>query len=111
MYKMKTEDDILDEAIDVRPEDIRPYAFVSKMALDSQFIGYCYREHPETKIDSGWRFMHGTEDEEYLEEQENCISIYLEEVLDIHPELKEIFDSPVHSEYEWNESSGSYMEL
>ncbi len=100
-----------EEAQNIKPENIKPYAFVSKLALDNQFVGYCYREYPETKIDSGWRFMHGTEDEEYLDEQENCISIYLEEVLSINPKLKEIFDSPVSSEYEWDENLQFYSEI
>lgn len=103
--------DIVEEAVDVKPEDVKPYAFISQLALDNHFVGYCYREYPETKIDSGWRFMHGTEDDEYVSEPSHSVSIYLEEVLEINPELKDILDSPVNSEFEWNEESKIYLEL
>ncbi len=102
--------DVIEEAQDIKPENIKLYAFISQLALENKHVGYCYREYPETKIDSGWRFMHGTEDEDYVSEPSNSISIYLDEVLDVNPQLKKILDSPFKSEFEWDEATQLYME-
>lgn len=92
-------------------EEIKKYAFISKMALEADHIGYCYRERPETNIDSGWRFLYGNEDEEYLDDHTVSISVYPEDMLSINPALDRILSAPVGAEFEWDDEQESYVEL
>ena len=91
--------------------DVRKYAFVSKMALEADHIGYCYREVPETNIDSGWRFLYGNEDEEYLDDPSVSLAVYPEDMLSINPALDTILSAPVGLEFEWDDEQQMYVEL
>lgn len=82
--------------------EMQKYAFVTKRALENDFVGYCYRENSEIKIDSGWRFLYGDEDEDYLDNPDNTETKDITEVLEWKTELKEIVSSRRGSEFEWN---------
>lgn len=48
------------------------YALVTdRITVDGLPIGYMYRQTPDNKQDSGWRFFSGDEDEDYLDNPEN----------------------------------------
>lgn len=94
-----------------RQNEVKKYAFVSKRALETDHVGYCYRDYPETNIDSGWRFLYGDEDEDYLENPTNSEAIYPDEMLSINPALEVILIAPFNSEFEWDEESQSYVEV
>ena len=48
------------------------YALVSdRITVDGEKIKYMYRETPDNKQDSGWRFFAGDEDEDYLDDENN----------------------------------------
>jgi len=64
--------------IDLQPEDIKTlvpemgYSIVSnKVSVNGMKIGFFYREEPEEAEDSGWRFLSGTEKEDYVENPNN----------------------------------------
>ncbi|GBU07911.1 hypothetical protein AwDysgo_12420 [Bacteroidales bacterium] len=100
------------ELVDIEAlKDIRKYGFVSQRAVDNNHIGYCYRDYPETNIDSGWHFIYGDEDEEYLDDSENCLSIFPEDMLSINPELADILESTPNKEFEWDIESKKYREI
>ncbi|MEN9919093.1 MAG: hypothetical protein RL662_1529 [Bacteroidota bacterium] len=82
--------------------DMQKYAFVTLRAIEMDAIGYCYRENSDIKIDSGWRFMYGDEDEDYLDNPDNTETQDLAKVLDWKPELKEIVSFRPGTEFEWN---------
>lgn len=82
--------------------DMQKYAFVTQRAIDLNSIGYCYREYSDIKIDSGWRFLYGDEDEDYLDNPENTIVKDLSEIIIWKPILKEIISSKHGSEFEWD---------
>jgi Uncharacterized protein conserved in bacteria len=90
---------------------VKKYAFVSKRALENDHIGYCYRDYPETNIDSGWRFLYGDEDETYLDNPTNSEAIYPEDMLSISPALDPILSAPINSEYEWDDENQTYIEI
>jgi Uncharacterized protein conserved in bacteria len=106
----KSKDDVPEGRTYEEPE-VRKYAFVSKMALEADHIGYCYREIPETKIDSGWRFLYGDEDEDYLDDPSVSAAVYLEEMLSINPALDTILSAPVGLEFEWDDEQQVYVEI
>lgn len=91
--------------------DLDKYAFVTQHAFDNNHIGYCYREYSDIKIDSGWRFLYGDEDEDYLENPDNSLTKNLSEVLEWKPALKEIFEARRNSEFEWDEANEKFIEI
>lgn len=42
-----------------------------KITVDGDPVGFMYREEPCFEQDSGWRFLAGTEDEEYMDNPDN----------------------------------------
>jgi hypothetical protein len=42
-----------------------------KITVEGLPVGFMYREEPEEGWDSGWRFLSGTETEEYIDDAEN----------------------------------------
>jgi hypothetical protein len=67
MYKFK-----------IKPDDIKDlikpigYCYASdKITVDGEKVGFMYRETPYEKEDSGWRFLSGTEDDEYIDDPKN----------------------------------------
>ena len=83
-------------------ELIQKYAYVSQKAMDHQFIGFCYREYTDIKIDSGWRLLYGDEDEDYLDNPDNVVAQNLSDVIMWKPELETVIIDKFNSEYEWN---------
>lgn len=92
-------------------QTVKKYAFVSRRAIENDHIGYCYRDYPETNIDSGWRFLYGDEDQEYLDNPANNEAIYPEEMLSINPALDLILSASFNSEFEWDDESQAYIEI
>jgi hypothetical protein len=112
---MKTEDlQTKDDVPDSRPREesqVRKYAYVSRRALEADHIGYCYRDDPETNIDSGWRFLYGDEDEEYLDHPTHVEAVYPEEMLSINPALDLILAASTGMEFEWDDETQTYIEI
>jgi hypothetical protein len=104
--KSTTNDDVPEKR-----EEVKNYAFVSKRALETDHIGYCYRDIPENNIDSGWRFLYGDEDEEYLDNPANTETVYPEQMLSINPALDVILSSPTGCEFEWDDEQEMYVEI
>lgn len=43
----------------------------NKITVDGMKVGFMYREEPFDDEDSGWRFLSGTEDQEYADNPDN----------------------------------------
>ena len=43
----------------------------NRITRDGQLVGFMYRERPEFEGDSGWRFLAGDEDDEYMDKNHN----------------------------------------
>lgn len=83
-------------------DDMQKYAFVTQRALDNDYVGFCYREYSDIKIDSGWRFMYGDEDENYLDNPDNVIVKDLADIIKWKAEIKDVLSARFGSELEWN---------
>ncbi len=64
-----------DSTFKISPEDIKdlikPMGFCmvsNKITIDGEKVGFMYREKPEDKNDSGWRFLSGTETQDYVDD-------------------------------------------
>jgi len=85
--------------------DNQKYAFITKRAYDQNFVGFCYRENSDIKIDSGWRFLFGDEDEDYLDNPDNTLTQDISELLAWMPKLETIVVARIGSEFEWNDAT------
>lgn len=71
-----------DELFSIKQESIQllipnlGYCYATnEITIKGMKIGYMYREMPEDKNDSGWRFFSGNETQDYIENPDN-IGIY-----------------------------------
>ena len=111
LFIMDKQEKSTSDDIPEKRDEVKNYAFVSKRALETDHIGYCYRDTPENNIDSGWRFLYGDEDDEYLENPANTETIYPEQMLSINPALDVILSAPAGSEFEWDDEQEMYIEI
>lgn len=91
--------------------ELQKYAYVTNKAKDNDHVGYCYREYSDIKIDSGWRFLFGDEDEDYLDNPDNSLTLDLSEIIKWKPQLTDIVSARYRSEFEWDEESNSYTPI
>jgi len=78
----------------LKPEEIKDlippmgYCLVSdKITVDGLKVGFMYREKPEDDNDSGWRFLSGTESEEYMGNENNTMIFDVNVVVNYDPAI------------------------
>lgn len=75
--------------------------FITKRALEKRAIHFMYRAKPEENTpDSGWRFMYGNEDEEYLKVKENTEVMSLNRVCNFQPDILAYVHAQIGKNYE-----------
>ncbi len=75
-------------------------AFVSRKILDEGYkVGYMIREEPINDNDSGWQFMAGNEDDEYLNNEKNGAVVSINEINNLDSDVFKYLDSPIGSEF------------
>jgi hypothetical protein len=60
---------------------IKPMGFCmvsNKITVDGEKVGFMYREKPDDKNDSGWRFLSGTETQDYVDDP------HLSKIMDVN---------------------------
>ena len=68
--------------------DANQGCFITKRALDEEFIGYMYHDEPCPDYpDSGWRFFVGDESEEYIDDSDNTVVCGLNTVCNLFPDV------------------------
>lgn len=87
------------------------YAFVTQRAIDKNYVGFCYREYSDIKIDSGWRFLYGDESEDYLDNPVNVITQDLSDIVEWKPQLKDILTLKPGTELEWNPDAEAFDKI
>lgn len=66
-----------------------------RIAEEGCNVGYMYREEPDTSFpDSGWRFLEGNEDSEYLDDPDNSTMISIHEIASNNPLVIPLLHSP-----------------
>lgn len=72
----------------------------NKITVEGMKVGYMYREEPMDEEDSGWRFLSGTEDEEYIENPDNSKFFGVNAIANHDPAIIPYLSSPYNSEFE-----------
>jgi hypothetical protein len=79
------------------------FCLVSNLiSLEGKKVGYMYREELEedAENDSGWRFLAGTEDQEYVDNEANSKVYEVETIADFDPAIIPYLDFPFGTELE-----------
>lgn len=71
-----------------------------KITVMGELIGYMYREAPDFNNDSGWRFLSGTESQEYADISNNWAIYDLNTIANYDNAIIPYLDSTINSEFE-----------
>lgn len=70
-----------------------------------------YREAPDEEIDSGWRFMSGSESEDYMANSDNLAVYDVNTIANYDPDIIPFLDAPIGSAFERMNRRGPFVEV
>jgi hypothetical protein len=70
------------------------------ITVEGMRVGFMYREEPSEPVDSGWRFLAGVEDQQYMDDPENHGVYSLNTIANYDREIIPLLESPVGSAFE-----------
>lgn len=71
-----------------------------KIAVNGELVDFMYRVKPDFEHDSGWRFMSGTEDQEYADNADNWAIYDVNTIVNYDPAIIPYLNEPVGTELE-----------
>ncbi len=71
-----------------------------KITVDGELVGFMYREPSDFKHDSGWRFLSGTESQEYADNADNWAIYDVNTIANYDASIIQYLDSPIGTELE-----------
>jgi hypothetical protein len=87
------------------------FCLVSNLiSFEAKKVGYMYREEitEDAENDSGWRFLAGTETQEYVDDEKNSKVFEVETIIDFDPAIKPYLNLLEGSELERIEGSDKF---
>ncbi len=108
----------MDKELGIAKEDIQnlaPYhggcLATDRIMVDGCFVGYMYREDPMEDTDSGWRFLAGDEDQEYMENLDHHGFYDVNTVANYDQKIIDLLDSPVGSAFSRDSKESDFVEV
>jgi len=102
----------------IKEEDIKDlvanwgYSITSgKITSEGMKVGFMYREERMDKEDSGWRFLSGTETEEYLDDPDNSKAVAVNVVANYDSAIIPYLKNKIGTEWERVEGTDEFVEL
>lgn len=80
-----------------------------RITADGQPVGFMYRQEGEFKNDRGWRFLAGTESQEYLDNADNLTIYDVNTIANYDRAIIPMLDAPVGSAFERDSVSGDWV--
>ena len=74
-------------------------------------VGYAYREKPVSDTDSGWRFLSGSETEQYMDRPSHYVTCTLADFIKDHPEVEPLLASPVGAAFARRKAGEAFQAL
>ena len=71
-----------------------------KITVEGKKVGYMYREEPDFKDDSGWRFLSGDEDDEYTDNPNNFEIYDVNTISNYDQDIISYLDKPIGTQLE-----------
>lgn len=81
------------------------------ITVEGEKVGFMYREDADNEIDSGWRFMSGTESDEFLDDPENLGLYDVNTIANYDQSIIPLLDSPSGSAFERDPETGEFVEV
>ncbi len=99
-------------------EEIQPLAMgyggciaSNKITVEGLPVRFMYREKPDNKIDSGWRFLSGFEDDAYMEDAAHHGVYDVNTIANYDPGIISLLDSPCGCAFEKTPESEIFAEV
>lgn len=83
----------------------------NKITIEGMKVGFMYREEPVDDEDSGWRFLSGTEDQDYADNPDNSKIFGVNAIANHDPAIIPYLKSPYGSELERVEGEDTFKAL
>jgi len=116
--KRKKEKVMEKRSLNIREEEIRDlvknwgYSIVSnKISVEGKRVGFMYREERMDKEDSGWRFLSGTETDEYLDDPDNSKVLAVNVVANFDPAIIPYLKNKIGTEWERVEGKEEFVQI
>lgn len=74
-------------------------------------VGFMYREPPDTPEDSGWRFMSGLEDQDYMDDTDNLGVYDVNTIANYDPTIIPLLDEPEGSVFERTPGAKNFRQV
>lgn len=71
-----------------------------KITVEGELVDYMYRENPEFEVDSGWRFLSGTETQDYADNPSNWAIYDINTIANYDNAIIPYLDLPIGTELE-----------
>jgi hypothetical protein len=79
-----------------------------KITVDGLRVGFMYREEPRDEYDSGWIFLSGTEDQDYVDDPKNMMLYSLNTIANCDPAIIPYLNSPIGTNLERIEGTDDF---
>lgn len=92
---------------------INPMGFCmvsNKITVEGEKVGFMYREKPEDKNDSGWRFLSGTETQDYVDDPHTSKIMDVNTVANYDQAIIPYLKMPFGTELERLENTDEFIE-
>lgn len=83
----------------------------NKITVEGMKVGFMYREDPVDDEDSGWRFLSGTEDQDYADNPENSKIFGVNAIANHDPAIIPFLKLPVGTELGRVEGTEEFVNL
>jgi hypothetical protein len=81
---------------------------VSNTIIEGSKVGFMYREEPDDGNDSGWRFLSGTETQQYVNNLKNSKTCDISVVSQLDPSIVSYLHLPFETELERIENTENF---
>lgn len=79
------------------------------ITIDGNKVGFMYRETPSNNLDSGWRFMAGTETQEYMDCADHLAIYDVNTIANYDPDIIPLLDAPIGSAFERDKTTSKLV--
>ena len=97
-----------DEILELIPKMGGCFA-TDKITIEGMQVKYMYREEPDDKIDSGWRFFSGTEDQSYVDNPDNLMIYDVNTIANYDNAIIQYLDCSIGTELERIEGTDRFQ--
>lgn len=82
-----------------------------RITVDRSSVGFMYREVPDNEFDSGWRFLAGDEDDEYMSNSDNHAIYSVNTIANYDHSIIALLDSETGAVFEKIDKSGQFVRV